>query len=167
MKTRIFKLMTALMVCIICSVSASAQYPCYGTYQKKGNGYTITAKFDLRNKTFHGDNGYIEEYGDDYVEYSDYYGYIEYKSGGHTEGYNIIQVVPSGDGPMMVLAPWQFPKAFTVYPILENGYVKFDPWSGEHEWLDQKLTKVGAGSTAKKATAKKGTAKKATAKKKK
>ena len=153
MKHVLTKLM-AVTICLIFSFPGVAQLPEFnylnGLYVKKGNGYSVEAKIDFNG--WKAENAYYRpDFDSDEKPVERYYGYIKLKSGDHQEGYDIVEVIPSGDGPVFTLASWQTGIAVSVYPSFYNNTLVMDSGGMIGEpYMQYTLRKEGSKTTAKK-----------------
>ena len=163
MKNYLSKLIVT-MTLMLCVIPAIAQFPEYkslnGTYTKIGKDYKIEAKIDFNGIPY--DGTYFDESGEE-VSYSKYYGYIKLISGDHQEGFDIVNVIPAGDGPIFMLAPWQFPRTMMVYPNFYDVTLQMvtdgdpvEPYLGEilKKAVKSPAKKAPASSSRKKSTPK-------------
>ncbi|MBD5255093.1 MAG: hypothetical protein HDS53_03310 [Barnesiella sp.] len=146
------RVLVAFAMCLLLSLPAMAQFSQYksynGKYEKKVNGCTIEAKIDF-NGIPH--EGYYIGDDDSTVDYTKYYGYIKLICNGQEEGYDIVDVIPAGDGPILMLAGWQFPRTITLYPNFDAGTLQMHTGLADEydAYLSETLKKVQTPSTAK------------------
>lgn len=148
---RFFSKFALLILGAVCSLSAHSQdLSMYknlnGTYVKQGPDYTIEAVINFNGIPKEG--MYIDN-SDSCVEYTKYYGYVQLKSGEHSEGYDIVTVTPAGDGPIFGLASWQIPRIMWVYPSFDGNTLILDSGNmGEGGYLTETLKKKVATPSA-------------------
>lgn len=149
MKFRVLVAFAMGMLLTLPAVAQFSQYNSYnGKYSKSANGCTTEAKIDFNGIPHKG--SYIDDEGA-VIDYTKYYGYIKLNCGGSEEGYDIVNVIPAGDGPILVLAGFQFPRTITVYPNFDNGTLQMHSGFADEydQYLSETLKKVSVSSTAK------------------